>query len=257
MGKKNWQWWILGAVTVIGIAATFFVPPIPQDPAYHEFADRRMFLGIPNFWNVFSNLPFVIFGAYGLFKFSLLREPSFRHAYLIFCVGIIFVGFGSAYYHYSPSTETLLWDRLPMTIVFMALFSMILGDRVSERFGVMMLLPLLITGVASVVYWYWTETQGRGDLRAYGLVQFLPMLLIPLMLIICEGKGLRVPFVWATLGTYALAKLTEVFDKAIYDATGFMSGHAIKHALASIAVLWAIFAILKFNPLKRVDYTSN
>lgn len=257
MNIKNWQWWLIGAIAASAIIATFFVSPVPQDPAYHEFADQRTIFGIPNFWNVFSNLPFVIVGLFGLSKLSLLRLTSFRTAYIIFCIGIIFVGFGSAYYHYSPSTPTLVWDRLPMTIVFMALFSMVLSDRSSEWFGSVMLLPLLIVGVASVIYWYWSELQGRGDLRAYGLVQFLPMLLIPLMLIICEGKGLRVPLVWATLGTYALAKVAEIFDKVIYNATGFMSGHSIKHLLASLAVLCAIFAIIKFNPTKRLDNASN
>jgi hypothetical protein len=42
------------------------LPPIPQDPSYHQFADQRTLLGIPNFWNVVSNLPFVLVGAIGL-----------------------------------------------------------------------------------------------------------------------------------------------------------------------------------------------
>ena len=225
MSRTNWRAWFLGAVTAGGIAAAFSFSPIPQDPAYHAFADRRTFFGIPNFCNVFSSLPFVLVGAFGLGKLSRLQASSPRSAYVVFCIGVVLVGFGSAYYHYSPSTQALVWDRLPMTVAFMALFSMVVRDRVSERFGNAMLWPLVLAGVASVAYWYWSELQGRGDLRAYGAIQFLPMLLMPLMLIIHRGKGLSTPWLWGTLGTYALGKVAEHFDKVIYDATGLSLIH--------------------------------
>ena len=102
-------------------------------------------------------------------------------------------------------------------------------------------------GVASVGYWYWSELQGQGDLRAYGVVQFLPMLLIPLMLIICIVKRLSTPWLWGTLGTYAMAKVAEQFDKVIYDTTGIVSGHSIKHVLGSLAILCSVLAVLRSN----------
>lgn len=247
MSGKNWREWFLGVVTVGGIATTFWLSPLPQDPTYHEFADRRTFFGTPNFWNVFSNLPFVLVGAFGLRTLSRLPPSSPRSAYVVFCIGVVLVGFGSAYYHYSPSTPALVWDRVPMTIAFMALFSMVVRDRLSEQGGRVMLWPLVLAGVASVGYWYWSETQGQGDLRAYGVIQFLPMLLIALMLIICSGKGLSAPWLWGSLGTYALAKVAEHFDKAIYNVTGIVSGHSIKHVLGALAVLWAVFAALGFS----------
>lgn len=246
MSGKNWQGWVLGAVTAIAIAAAFWIAPIPQDPKYHDFADRRFLCGTPNFWNVFSNLLFVLVGAFGLGRLSRLHPSAPRTAYLVFCIGVVFVGLGSAYYHYAPTTQTLVWDRLPMTVAFMALFSMVVRDRVSERLGDALLWPLILVGAASVGYWYWTELQGRGDLRVYGLVQFLPMLLIPLMLMICTGRGLAAPWLWGTLGTYSVTKIAEHFDKAIYDSIG-LSGHSIKHALAAFAVLWAVFAVLRFR----------
>ncbi len=247
MSRKNWRGWFLGAVAVGGIAAAFWLSPIPQDPTYHEFADRRTLFGTPNFWNVSSNLLFVLVGAFGLSKFSRLQPSSPRSAYVVFCIGVVLVGFGSAYYHYTPSTQALVWDRLPMTVVFIALFSMVVRDRISEQLGNGMLWPLVLAGVASVGYWYWSELQGRGDLRAYGVIQFLPMLLMPLMLIICIGKGLSTSWLWSTLGTYTLAKVAEHFDKVIYDTTGIVSGHSIKHVLASLAVLWAVFAVPRLS----------
>lgn len=242
------QAWLLGAVTAIAIAALFWVAPIPQDPAYHDFADRRLLCATPNFWNVFSNLSFLVIGAFGLARLPRLQPSAHRTGYVVFCAGVVGVALGSAYYHYGPNTQTLVWDRLPMTIAFMALFAMVVRDRVSERLGERLLWPLIAVGVASIAYWHWTELQGRGDLRVYGLVQFLPMLLIPLMLLTSPGRGLRSSWLWATLATYALSKLTEHFDYGIYEATGQLSGHTIKHVLASLAVLWAIFAMLRPRP---------
>jgi hypothetical protein len=247
MRRKHWQGWFLGAVTVGGVAAACWFPPLPQDPTYHAFADRRTFFGIPNFWNVCSNLAFVLVGVFGLRTFSQLRPSSPRSAYVVFCLGVVCLGCGSAYYHYTPSTPALVWDRLPMTVAFMALFSMVVRDRLSDQGGRVMLWPLVLVGVASVGYWYWSELHGRGDLRAYGVVQFLPMLLMPLMLLICSGKGLSAPWLWGTLGTYAVAKVAEHFDAAMYDATGIVSGHSLKHVLGSLAVLWAVFAVRRFR----------
>ncbi len=245
MRWKNWRVWVLIFVTVSAIAVAFWLSPIPQDPDYHAFADSRTLFGTPNFWNVFSNLLFIFIGAFGLNRFYALESESPRLAYVVFCLGAVFVGFGSAYYHYTPSMETLVWDRLPMTIAFMALFSMVVRDRISEPFGNAILWPLVVAGMASVGYWYWSELQGQGDLRPYGVIQFLPMVLIPLMLILYRGKGLNTPWLWATLGTYVLAKAVEYFDKGIYVTTGIVSGHSIKHVLGSLAVLWAVFAILR------------
>ena len=79
------------------------------------------------------------------------------------------------------SNATLVWDRLSITVSFMAFFVIVYGETVSVRTARMMLGPLVGLGIVSVFYWHITESQGVGDLRLYGLVQFLPMLLIPFM----------------------------------------------------------------------------
>ena len=101
----------------------------------------------------------------------------------------------------------------------------------------------MILGVCSVLYWSWTEAQGRGDLRPYALVQFLPMLLMPLILLMYPQRYIRTSWlVWAVL-LYVLAKALEYFDRGIYAATGFMSGHALKHLAAALAALCIIAAV--------------
>jgi len=238
--RNEWRVWIILTVAAVGVMGALFLAPIPQDPAYHQFADNRNLWGIPNFWNVVTNIPFVLVGLFGLAKAS--KVVALRTSYLIVCLGIILVGVGSAYYHFSPSTKSLVWDRLPMTIVFMALFSTIIEDRVSGRAGKILLWPLIVIGAASVGYWHLSEVQGNGDLRPYGLVQFLPMVLIPLILVLFPSRGLRTTFLWWTLVIYASSKITEHFDLGIFAMTGTISGHSIKHLLASLALLIFVLA---------------
>ncbi len=245
--------WSAAAVTGIALAIALALPPVPQDPVYHAFADSRLLFNLPNFWNVVSNIPFLLVGVLGLWTLPRLHPQLAPASYLVFCLGVFLVGVGSAYYHYAPTSDTLTWDRLPMTIAFMGLFSIVIEDRVSTRLGRRLLWPLVFAGVASVLYWDWTELQGRGDLRAYGLVQFLPMVLIPLLLITGKGGGLRASWLWATLGAYGLAKLAEYFDAGIYAANGFISGHSLKHLLGAVAVFWALRAMhrpLSVKPLR-------
>ena len=119
--REEWRGWLLGGVALVAIVGTLLVPRIPQDESYHLFADTRTIAGIPNFWNVISNAPFALVGIYGLTRTPRLVSRSLRPGYLTFCVAVIGVCFGSAYYHYAPSTPALVWDRLPMTVAFMAM----------------------------------------------------------------------------------------------------------------------------------------
>jgi hypothetical protein len=226
-------------VTVAAITAAFWLEPIPQNPAYHVFADQRALLRIPNFWNVATNLPFLLVGLLGLRWRLRVQSAALRVPYVVFCIGVLLVGFGSVYYHLAPSTPTLVWDRLPMAVAFMALLSAVIKDRVSERLGRALLWPLIVAGAASIAHWQWSELEGRGDLRPYAVVQFLPMLQIPLMLLLFRGGGLRDSWLWAALGAYVFAKVAEFFDAAINAATGFLSGHSLKHLLAALAV-WCV-----------------
>ena len=238
----SWRHWLLGAIALAGILAAFALEPIPQDPAYHDFADTRTILGVPNFWNVASNLPFVLVGLLGLARLSKLRDSTFQRQFVVYCLGTLLVGFGSGWYHWAPSNATLVWDRLPMTIAFMALFALVLGDRVSKRLGRLALLPLLAAGAISISYWWATESAGRGDLRPYGLVQFLPMLLIPAMLLLFPGRGLESGRLWQSLAAYLAAKLFEAFDAQILAAGEVLSGHGLKHLAAAVSAWLVVLA---------------
>ncbi len=244
---------LLGAA-VLAIAAFFaFVAPIPQDPRYHDFADGRTLLGVANFWNVMSNLPFAVVGLWGMLH-------VFRHgatacvrglelAYVVFFAGIFLTAFGSGYYHLGPANEPLVWDRLPMTIGFAGLFSIIVGEYVSPRIGRSILIPLLVLGALSVEYWAYTEARGDGDLRAYAVVQFLPMMLIPLILLLHKPVIGAVRYYWIMLLFYVLAKVTEFLDMPIYSAGALISGHSLKHLFAAASAATLLYALVQRSRL--------
>jgi hypothetical protein len=228
---------IILAIVAIAIIAAMSINPIPQDPAYHNFADRRVILNIPNFYNVVSNIPFLIVGIMGMQLVASGRANGrlveLHVVYLTFFAGVLLTCFGSSYYHYHPVNQTLLWDRLPMTIAFMALFSAIVGEYISSRIALKLFVPLLVSGIASVLYWYITELYDRGDLRAYALVQFLPVLLIPLILWLFNSPLNGNKYIWGIMGAYALSKLMEFFDAQVYRGLGLISGHSLKHLIAA------------------------
>jgi len=232
---------VIGLVTISCIAIVLMLDPIAQDLKYHLFRDKRTLLGIPNFWNVISNIPFFIVGIMGLHNILRSHRIKFigelKSAYILLFLGVSIVGFGSAYYHLRPSNSSLVWDRLPMTIAFMSLFAVIIAEFVSVRLGKYLLWPLVVFGAFSIIYWDSTERSGDGDLRMYVVVQFLPIILIPIILLIFKSKFNTIGGYWLLLCAYALAKVFEYFDETIYSFLHIISGHSLKHVIAAIGVL--------------------
>lgn len=237
---------LLTVCTIVVVLVFALVPPLPQDVAYHHFSDPRGAWGIPNVGDVLSNAPFLAAGIYGLWVVRRRRPEPARLALQVFFVGVILVAPGSAYYHWAPDNWTLFWDRLPMTVAFMGLTAAVIADRIDAKWGNRVALPLLVLiGLASAVWWRLSEANGVGDLRAYALVQFLPMLLIPLMLwMFPNGRTIGWRAVGAAFVFYGLAKVTEQYDAQVLDLlAGSVSGHTIKHLFAAIgpvAMAWAL-----------------
>lgn len=237
---------LLAMVAAISCLAIFAHGPIPQDTRYHQFADQRSLFGVPNFWNVSSNLGFLLSGVVGIFVLRSGRAngtlPSLRAAFFAFFAGSILVAVGSSVYHLAPNNDTLVFDRLPMTIAFMAFFCLILGEHIHPDLGRFSLAPLLVIGSSSVFYWWFTESKGHGDLRPYVIVQYLPIVLIPLIIVIFPSRLTRVRYVWGLLAIYALAKVSERFDLPLYGWLG-ISGHTLKHVLAACGMFLLVIAL--------------
>jgi hypothetical protein len=217
--------WVVLTQVIACAAVLIYLGPIAQDQSYHSFADRRTIFGIPNFWNVISNLPFAFVGALGLMRAKNLASR------LLF-TGVLLTAFGSGYYHWSPGDARLVWDRLPMTIVFMSLLAIIAGERFASARRLVS--PLVLIGIASVLWW-----QYSGDLRMYALIQFAPMVIIPTMLLMMPSSN-AAPIWWAIL-FYGLAKIAESWDAEIFRVLP-VSGHTLKHLLAATST-WFMLRI--------------
>jgi hypothetical protein len=194
-----------------------------------------MAAGIPNFWNVITNLPFVIIGIYGLARLKGVRDHQL--IYTIMFIGIVLTGFGSGYYHLHPNNDTLVYDRIPMTIVFMSFLSLTITQCINEQWGTILLLPLILFGTGSVLWWQYSD-----DLRLYGFVQFYPVVFVPVIYVLFpsnESKRAWQILKWV-IAWYIIAKLFEHFDKEIFGFGRFISGHSLKHLAASVASYYLV-----------------
>ena len=252
---------MLVAITVAAGIAVALLPRMAQPQDYHNFADQRTFLAVPNFLNVISNAPFLIAGVWGLMVVLGLREsasrpfimPVERWPYVILSVGVALTCFGSAYYHLAPSNARLVWDRLPMTLGFMSLLSAIVMERVNLHAGLVALGPLMLLGLASVVQWYVSEMRGAGDLRLYLMVQFYTLVLILLILWLFPARYTRGADMVVAMGFYVLAKICELLDRQIFHLGHIISGHTLKHLAAALGVYWIFRMLARRRAVVPVD----
>ena len=250
---------VLVTLTLVVIIAAILSPRIAQPLAYHNFADRRVWLDIPNFGDVVSNAGFAIVGLWGLV--ILLGKPSRvqfvdsreRWPYVIVFAGMILTAIGSSYYHLAPDNDRLVWDRLPMTIVFMALVAAMIIERISVPIGLALLPLLSLIGIASVVEWHLSEINGASDLRFYAALQGCAVLLL-LAILLLPPRYTRSSDLAVVVGFYVLAKITEVADRPIFAFGHVASGHTIKHLAAAAAGLWILRMLQKRRPVELPEH---
>lgn len=239
---------LLWLVAVLIISVVMSLDPIPQALSYHQFADQRQLFLLPNSLDVFSNFLFLVVGLSGIVYLARHRRilACFLPytSYMVFFIGVALVSVGSGYYHVAPDNYTLVWDRLPMTLAFMSFFSAVIGEVIDKRFASRWLPVLLFIGLASVMYWHWTEQQGAGDLRPYVLVQFYPMLGVLMLLYLFDNPPHFRHYIFYVIVFYALSKLLEWLDKPVYELSGLIvSGHSLKHIAAAVATSMIFFMI--------------
>lgn len=165
---------------------------LPQALAYHNFADQRCLLCcVPNTLDVLSNIPFLFVSVFGIDhvlggKITTMLNipaPKFlspkveRPLWIVYFVGVGLVSLGSSFYHWRPTNSRLVWDRLPMTIAFMAILSNVIGET-TQMYSPTLVIGLVLLGMTSVFYWKVTD-----DLRPYALVQFYSLMLLPLLMV--------------------------------------------------------------------------
>jgi hypothetical protein len=243
------------AFTVLSIAAAILLPAMPQPIAYHDFADRRVGFGVENFLDVASNIGFLLAGITGLFvvlrprtqfAFEIERWP-----YGVFFLGLLLTAAGSAYYHLAPDNERLFWDRLPMTIAFMSLVAAQIVDRISVKAGVGLLLPMLLVGAASTIYWLATERAGAGNVVPYAVLQGYSVVILVVIALVQPSRYTRGSDIYWVFAAYVIAKLLELFDKELLALGNLVSGHTLKHLAAAAAGFVVCRMLLLRTPIAR------
>ena len=212
-----------------------------------------MLHGVPNFYDVVSNIPFLIVGALGLYTCMRAELGAAQWAWLVLFIGVTFVSVGSAYYHWNPNNGSLVWDRLPMTVGFMGLFVALVCEYTNPRIVRMLLIPAVVFGAATILYWHLYN-----DLRFYAWVQFMPVGVVSLLLLLYEPRFTHRRLLVVALSLYVLAKIAEEFDVAIFSLLNeAVSGHTIKHLFAA-ACCYSLVAFLKKRlPNKSLQQTGN
>ncbi|TXT35586.1 MAG: hypothetical protein FD135_4821 [Comamonadaceae bacterium] len=234
---------LLLAALLAALAIAAFGPSVAQHAQYHAFADQRGWHGLPCAMDVLTNLPFAVAGLWGVVRVwqaSLLRRLDAHWALAaVFFGGLLVTAAGSSYYHWQPDNYGLAWDRLGMVVAFAGLLGMAVADRISLRGGWVTAVFTLLAGPVAVLLWYQT-----GNLLPWVVVQgggMLLMLALALRQPVTGSWGL--PLVAVVL-LYALAKLLELGDHAVFGWTGgLVSGHSLKHVVAALAA-WPVMAVM-------------
>jgi len=240
----------LAGLSALIIAAAFMLPPFAQPPGYHDFADRREWLGVPYFLNSVSNIAFLLVGLVGL-RLTLRRthpaaflDRAERIPCAVFFASLAFTCFASFWYHIAPDDTRLVWDRLPMALGFMAFLAMMIVERIGVRTGVGLLLPLLLFGVGSVWYWQWSAAHGAENVLPYVVVQYYSALLVLALIAFFPARYSHGHLIVAAFAWYVAAKAMELLDQPIYALAGVVSGHTLKHLLAAVSA-WHIYRMVR------------
>jgi hypothetical protein len=260
--KKTERWLLASILTLLALA--IFGPVVLQPANHHDFADQRFLALFPNAADVLSNLPFVIWGCIGLISLKRLAmrkridnlqlAPQQIGLVAVFFGGLILTAGASSWYHLQPNDASLVVDRLGMTVAFAGLIGLAAADRASLRAGVLLSWTILIFGASSV--WFWSRS---GNVLPWLVVQLGGMALILWLALLKPLPG-ALAVRWGTvILIYAVAKVLEIADHAVYDLTAHLvSGHSLKHIVASFAA-WPVMAALKttvFENRQKTSFTS-
>ena len=111
-----------------------------------------------------------------------------------------------------------------------------IAERISVRAGNLLLVPLVILGAASVVYWRASALAGVENLRPYVAVQFGSIAVILAIALLYRSRYTHGAVIFAVAAAYGAAKVVESLDREIYALGHWASGHTLKHLAAAAGV---------------------
>jgi len=122
-----------------------------------------------------------------------------------------------------------------------------LSEHLGKEFELRLLIPAVVVGIASVVWWKVTD-----DLRVYIWVQLTPLLVIPYVIAVFPARYTHRHYLLYGVGFYALAKVAEYYDPEFYVlVSGAMSGHSLKHLIAAAAPYCVYLMLKRRTPLQH------
>ena len=153
--------------------------------------------------------------------------------------GLLLTAAGSVFYHLQPDALRLAADRAGMAVAFAGLIGFAVCERVSQRAGWPAAWFVLAAGLLAVAVFHAT-----GNVLPWAVLQFGGMLLVFVLALARPVPGaIGFKLGWVIF-FYALAKLFELSDHALYEATHHVvSGHSVKHLTAALAALPVLQAL--------------
>jgi hypothetical protein len=214
--------------------------PLIQPADYHHFADTRLICGVRNGADVLSNLAILAAGLVNLSwcwrhrASDAVQMPGMMTASL----GFVMAAAGSAVYHFRPTDATLVWDRLPMTIIFAGVLAMLYTSVTGRRFLWSQMASLVAAAMLTALVWALF-----GELWPYALLQYGGLAAV--VGFTYSRKVANASGWWALICCYGVAKLFETIDASVWIATDHvLAGHALKH-IACGAAGFALLGIVK------------
>jgi hypothetical protein len=238
-------------VLALYAAAWLVLGPMPQDPAYHMFADLRTCLGfIPRAGDVLTNLAILAAGVFGLAMRPRMNvAPGEWPAVNVLIAGAFLTAAGSAYYHWAPSNATLVWDRLPMMLIIPPVLVLVLADRIHPAYARRALVPLVAFAMASVLWWNLSEAIGEEDVRLYLMVRVLLAVGILLLIVFRPSRYTASGWLIGALVGEGAMMTFERLDHQIFALTGGLaSGHNLKHLTVGVALVCVFMWLVRRRP---------
>ncbi|WP_298242920.1 hypothetical protein [uncultured Bradyrhizobium sp.] len=224
--------YLIGGLVALALAA-LLAPPLPA-AAWHipHFVDGRVWLGVPNAGDVLSNLAFLAMGVWGSERLRARVDAPVGASW--FFAGLILTCLGSGFYHLDPDVpQRLIADRLGMAVAFAGFLGVAASERVSARAGEAVLVLMMIAGLLAA----WVA---RDNLTPWVVVQFGGMALAMGLALTPARPGALGVSLGGVIFFYVLAKLFELGDVIVFDATAhIVSGHTLKHLAAALAA-WPV-----------------
>ena len=162
----------------------------------------------------------VTLGRRATFQFGIERRP-----YVVLFVAVLFTAAGSAYYHAAPDNEALFFDRLPITIAFMAL----VASQIVDRIGVERGSRHCCRCSCSAQHPSCTGAQANEPAQAMspyvvrGVFDRHTAVLASILSRYTCGK-----YVYWVLAWYVLGKCLETFDAEVLEWSRIVSGHTLE-----------------------------